>query len=338
MNQAKKFWFKPKKWDKSLITLAIESGFDGIYVEKEMVEKTKALSKVKVISKSKKADLVLGKDVKEVVIKSKQSEKKAVEEKGRIPVIIKNKNWTIIPLENLISKTGNLIQSVKSFKEAKLALETLETGADGILLETQNPSTIKKTASLIMKSQNENLSLKPAKITQVKALGLGDRVIIDTSTILRPGQGMLVGDSSKAMFLVYNENVKSPYCDPRPFRVNAGGAHAYIRMPNDKTKYLGELKTGSKLLVVDPKGNTQQVIAGRIKIEKRPMLLVKGKINNQDISLIMQNAETIRLTQKTGGPISVTKLKKDDEVLGFSQEKGVGRHFGQKIKETILEK
>jgi 3-dehydroquinate synthase II len=336
----KKFWFKPTKFKKELITLAIESGFEGIYVRPKDVDKVKALAKLKTISNDKKADLVLGKDVEEVIIKSKKSEDKVIALKGKIPVIVKNVDWTIIPLENLISKTENLIQAVKNYDEAKLALETLEKGADGILLETDDLVQVKKVAELIKQTQNEKLKLEEVIIEDIKSVGIGDRVVVDTSSILAKGQGMLCGDSSKAMFLVYNENVETPYCDPRPFRINAGGAHAYCRMPGDKTEYLGQLKSGDKVLIVDPKGDTEQAIVGRVKIEKRPMLIVKAKTKKGDLtlSLVMQNAETIRLTKSDGGHLSVTKLKKGDKVLAFLQEKGVGRHFGVKIKETIYEK
>ena len=335
---SKKFWFKPIKWDKKVINLALEVGFDAILVPADLVSQVRELSKIKIISDSKDADLVIGKDCFEVKINSHDDEKKVIKHQGKVPVIIYNSDWTIIPLENLISQTTNLIQHVHSQKEAKLALETMERGADGVLLETEDLGEIKKMTDLIRASQNENLSLVEAEIESVEELGIGDRVIVDTASILAPGQGMLVGDSSSAMFLVYNENVENPYVNARPFRVNAGGAHAYIRMPGDKTSYLGDLENGKKALAVDIKGNTEQVIIGRIKIEKRPMLMVRAKVGKRKVSLVMQNAETIRLTKPDGDYISVTRLKKGDKVLSFLQEEGVGRHFGQKLKESITEK
>lgn len=333
----KKFWFKLAKWDKKVITTAIESGFETFYVPKQDINKIKERAVVKVICDDKRANLVLGKDVAEILICSKADEKKVEAFKGKIPVIISNKDWTIIPLENLISKTSNLIQLVKNAKQAEIALTTLEVGADGIILATTKLNEIKKTGDLMIKSENEKLSLIEAEIINLKPVGLGDRVIVDTSTFLKEGQGMLIGNSSEAMFLVYNENVKNPFCDPRPFRVNAGGVHAYVRLPKDKTCYLSELKTGMKALVVDHQGNTQEVVVGRVKIERRPMVIIEAKINNKLINLIMQNAETIRLTGPKGNHQSITKLKKGDKVLVFLQEKGCGRHFGQKIKETIIE-
>jgi 3-dehydroquinate synthase II len=257
--------------------------------------------------------------------------------RGQVPVIIRNRDWTIIPLENLISKTSNLIQTVYNAKQAQVALQTMERGADGVLLESGDINEIRKTAQIIQQANNEKLELVKFKIASTEILGIGSRVCVDTTSILAPGQGMLAGDASNAMFLVYNENVASPYCDPRPFRVNVGAVHAYIKLPDNKTNYVGELKSGSQVLVCDPKGNTQIVYVGRAKIERRPMLLVRAQYQKRQITLVMQNAETIRLTGAGGQPVSITKLKPGDQVLGFVEE-SCGRHFGVKIKESICEK
>ena len=147
---------------------------------------------------------------------------------------------------------------------------------------------------------------------------------------------MLVGNSSSGMFLIRAENIDTPYCDPRPFRVNAGGVHAYIRIPDGKTRYLADLKAGDQVLIVDADGKTEVAFVGRSKIEKRPMMLIEAEFNGQNISLILQNAETIRLTSPDGSPISVARLNIGDEVLAYTEESG--RHFGVKIDETIVEK
>ena len=147
---------------------------------------------------------------------------------------------------------------------------------------------------------------------------------------------MLVGNTSNSFFLVHNENITSPYCDPRPFRVNAGAVHAYILCPENKTKYLIEAVAGIDVLIVDPKGNTSIASIGRTKIERRPMLLVEGENDKkQPVGLVVQNAETIRLTAPDGSPKSVVQLKKGDNVLGYFTTGG--RHFGEAVEETIRE-
>jgi 3-dehydroquinate synthase II len=75
---------------------------------------------------------------------------------------------------------------------------------------------------------------------------------------------------------------------------------------------------------------------GRTKVEKRPLMLLEAECRGKTISTILQNAETIRLTQPNGKPISVVELKKGNKVLAFLEE--AGRHFGIKIEETIKEK
>lgn len=336
------FWVKVDQFDKKLITTALESGADAIQVPTGFTDEVHKLGKIKTIAED--GDLKLGKDVKIVKISQKEDEEKVIAEKGKIPVIIQNKekekgkaDWTIIPLENLISKTTNLIQTVRTAEQAKIALTTMEKGADGILLETEDPREIKETAQVMRESNNEKLNLVEAEIVSTEPVAISDRCCIDTGSILSPGKGILAGDTSAAMFLVFNENVISPYCDPRPFRVNAGAVHAYVRIPNNKTQYMMELKSGSEVLIVDKDGNTEVAVVGRNKIEKRPMMLVRAKTKTgKEVSLIMQNAETIRLTSPDGKPLSITHLKAGDKVMAYTED--AGRHFGVQVKETIQER
>ena len=242
----KKFWFQLNEFNPTVVTAAVEAGCEAIFTSGENVRQVKSLSLISVISSDESADMVVGQHVMDVMIQSQEDEKRVVDRPNAMPAIIRNTDWTIIPLENLISKTTNLIQHVRTAEEAALAFETMERGADGILLETDDINEIQKTAALIRKSANEQLSLEIANIVQVQSVGLGERVIVDTLTSMRPGQGMLVGNSSSSLFLVHNENVENPYVAARPFRVNAGGVHAYVRLPGDKTKYLSELKAGER--------------------------------------------------------------------------------------------
>ena len=146
----------------------------------------------------------------------------------------------------------------------------------------------------------------------------------------------MVGNAGSAFFLIHSESVENPYVETRPFRVNAGPVHAYTLLPGGKTKYLSELKSGDEVLIVNHRGKTQVAIVGRAKVERRPLMLVEGKVGKEKISLILQNAETIRLVSPEGKPISVVALKKGSEVLSCLEEPG--RHFGMKIEETIVEK
>lgn len=329
----KKYWLDAREWDREIVTTALESGVDAIFVKPEYVSQVKELGLIDIIAEN--GDIKLEKDVIELKINNKDDENKAIEIGASKTVIVETSDWKVIPLENLISQTKNIIASVDSYEQARLAIEALETGVDGILLKTSDMNEIKKVARLL-KESSENIELVVAKITGTKQLGLADRVCVDTCTNMIGSQGMLVGNSSGGMFLIRSENIQTPYCDPRPFRVNAGAVHAYIRIPDGKTKYLADLKTGDQVLIVDDKGKTEITFVGRSKIERRPMMLVEAEYQGQKISLILQNAETIRLTKPDGSPVSVTHLDIGDDILVRLEESG--RHFGVKIDETIVEK
>lgn len=67
-----------------------------------------------------------------------------------------------------------------------------------------------------------SLALSEAVITRVTPVGMADRVCVDLASMLAPGEGMLVGSFSRALFLVHSECMESAYINSRPFRVNAG--------------------------------------------------------------------------------------------------------------------
>ncbi len=330
----KLFWVRLNKWNKKVVTTALEQGADAIVVPKGMNERVKELGVIATVALDSPG-MRLGRDVVEVEINSKEDEVKAAKLAGKKAVIVKTSDWSIIPLENLVAQAGNVIAEVKNAAEAKTALEVLEKGVSGVLLNSTSMQQIIDTAKLV-KGKSERLRLAKIAITDIRAVGSGDRACVDTCTNMSLGQGMLVGNSSSGFFLVHSESIENPYVEPRPFRVNAGAVHAYVRNLEGKTNYLGELKAGQAVLVVDAKGNTEAAVIGRVKVERRPLMLVEGKADGASVSLVLQNAETIRLVKPNGKPVSVVKLRKGDVVLGFVEE--AGRHFGMKVKEKITEK
>ncbi|MEM1579059.1 MAG: 3-dehydroquinate synthase II [Archaeoglobaceae archaeon] len=309
-------------WDEVKANLrdAIELGFDGAIVSQEFIEKAKKLGKI---------DLLPLKEV--VEIKSAKDQEKAFEKQI---AILKFSDWKVIPLENIVAmKKGKVIVIVESYEDAKLALTTLEKGAEGIAVKG-NREDLRKYYDLV-KTKIEILSLKKAKIKEVKPLGLGDRVCVDTVSIMSPGEGMLIGNKASFMFLVASESEESEYVASRPFRVNAGSVNAYLKV-GERTRYLAELKAGDEVEIVRFDGSIRRSYVGRVKIERRPLLLVIAECDGFEGSVILQNAETIKLVNPEGKHVSVSELKKGDEVLVWIGEKG--RHFGVSVEEFILEK
>ncbi len=330
----KEFILDARDFNKVVITTAIESGADAIIVPKEKEEEVKKLGRIKIITIDKDGNL--SDNFVWIVIKNKKDEEKAASlAKAGKKVIVETTDWTIIPLENLIAQSENIYSLVKNAEEAETAVGILEKGVKGIVLHTSNINEIKKVGSVI-KEQKEKLPLVKAKVVSITPVGMGDRVAVDTTSLLKRGEGMLVGNSSAGMIFVHAETEESPYVASRPFRVNAGAVHMYTRVPGGKTVYLCELKAGKEVMVYDTEGNGRVVYVGRAKVERRPMLLIEAEYNGKKLSAVLQNAETIRVVGGDGSLISVVDLKVGDEILGYVEE--AGRHFGMKVEETIIEK
>jgi len=253
--------------------------------------------------------------------------------------LVVGEDWQIIPLENLIARIGeetDLIAGVRSAEEAQTAFETLEIGADGVLLDTDDPDEIRATVEARDATERETLDLRYATVTGIEETGSADRVCVDTASMLDHDEGMLIGSMSRGLFFVHAETADSPYVASRPFRVNAGAVHAYVRTPGGETKYLAELKSGDEVQVVDTEGNTREAIVGRAKIEKRPMFRVEAELDNGDrIETLLQNAETIKVATAEGRR-AVTDLAVGDELLVRYED--VARHFGEAVEESIIEK
>ncbi len=328
----RRIWVKIDPYDKDMVTTAIEEGADGIMVPPGYSVKVKTLGRIRTIAED--GDLKIGKDVIVFPIKSGADEDEIVRLSQHKKVILECSDWTIIPVENLIAKGADVILRVSTITEAETAFGILEKGINHILLHPAEVSELKK-ALTVLRSHEDTIPLSEAEITRIVPVGMGDRVCVDTCTLMGEGQGMLVGNSSSGLFLVHAESIFNPYVAPRPFRVNAGAVHAYIRVSGGKTRYLSELSAGDPVLIVDAQGKTTQSIVGRIKIEKRPLLLISAKLEGKRITSILQNAETIRLTTSNGKPVSVVNLQPGNTVLVRCEEGG--RHFGHQIEESIIE-
>ncbi|MCH7967775.1 MAG: 3-dehydroquinate synthase [Thaumarchaeota archaeon] len=307
-----------------LITIYPSTSAKYVIIDKEITSKPKGKKvgrRFKVLSNT---------DIENILTSAK---------KGLDFVIVEVKDWKIIPLENIIAKLHKIHTKIfalaRNPKEVRKMFSILEVGVDGVIFEV---SSINEVREALVYLSSRNYELKTAKIIEIKEIGDGERVCVDTASMLHRGEGMLIGNRSNFMFLVHNESVGSSFTSPRPFRVNAGAVHCYTLSPDGTTKYLSEIETGTEILILDTKGKARRVTVGRSKIETRPMLMIKAKAGGEVGGIIAQDAETIRFVKPNGGLISVTHLKKGDSVLAYAKT-AAGRHFGMEVTdEYILEK
>jgi 3-dehydroquinate synthase II len=330
----KKFWVNVVPFRKEIAIAALESGAEAVVLPDGQSAAVRQFGRIKTVEPS--GDLKPGTDVEFIDIAGKADEDRAAAVPANRLLVVRMLDWTIIPIENLLARRGkNILVQVTNSEQARLMIEILERGVDGVVLDTADVNEIKKAAEIIQ-GVSERVPLVEATLTVVRQLGMGDRSCLDTCTQMTLGEGMLVGNTASGFFLVHSESIDNPYVASRPFRVNAGAVHAYTLTPGGKTKYLADLKAGDEVMLVDFHGRTQMAYLGRNKIERRPMMLIEAQAEGMPISLVLQNAETIRLVDLQGKAVSVTSLKPGDKVLAHVEQSG--RHFGMKVEETLVER
>ncbi len=322
-----------KEERKELMISALESGVDIAIVRPEDAD-FESFGKVKLYFNDS-GKLSGGMEL--VELRSPEDQDRAMALAGKCDgVVLDSSDWTVIPLENLIAKfrgSGTkVLACADDTEQAKLYMQTLEKGVDGVVINTSDPDKIRKFADII--GGSENVDLETVEVVEVRNIEMGDRVCVDTVSMMVPGEGMLIGSQAACLFLVQSESEDNGYVAARPFRVNAGAVHAYVLGPGGRTRYLAELKSGEPLVLVSSDGSTRLSSVGRCKIEQRPLLLMKATDGESEYTTILQNAETVKLVGPDGA-ISVSNLKPGDSV--FARLESGGRHFGMKIEEMIRE-
>ena len=353
MSKARELIISPKGSQAQLAKLLPQLEAEGvkmIYLDPKKLGKKK--SKLQIVYPSNNANFVVLEKDGAVKPKGKKVGRKFqvlsnsdiedilnISEKGLDFVIVEVKDWKIIPLENIIAKLHKIHTKIfaiaRTPEEVRKMFSILEVGVDGVIFST---SSINEVREAMIYLGTRSFDMKPAKIIEIKEVGDGERVCVDTASMLHKGEGMLIGSRSNFLFLVHNESIGSSFTSPRPFRVNAGAVHCYTLSPDGTTNYLSEVETGSEVLILNSRGKARRVTVGRSKIERRPMLMIKASAGGEIGGIIAQDAETIRFVKQNGQLVSVTHLKKGDTVMVHAKP-ATGRHFGMEVSdEYILEK
>ena len=277
-------------------------------------------------------------------------------------IICQATNWKIIPFENLIAhfqekRTQVYAHVQNSIQDVQFLISALELGVDGIVFSPTSSDQLITLSNF--RESPIKFRLFPAKIEDIKDISKAERVCVDTSSILTVGEGMLVGNTAEGFGLIHAEVFNSEFVTSRPFRVNAGDVSEYIlvpagenttqlqddstikpTLPKIRTKYLSELQAGDSVYVVNSEGFARIVSIGRVKIETRPMRMLKltsqGEKNPFSIVITVQYAETVRLIRPDKSIIAITDLKVGDHILVAQGPRAT--HFGQPITEKIVEK
>lgn len=319
---------------RALAARALEKGFHQFLVEKELP----GLGHVESYRLRGDDILLEGKTVgRRVLLATGADQAKAEKEANKAGlVLIEATDWKVIPLENLVARLdghAKVWAQAASPSEARTLFATLERGIEGVVVRPKNAQDLDEYASLL-EGDVRPLALVTGHITRIEAVGVGERVCVDTCSLLSPKEGFLVGSTSAGFFLVASEAKATEFVNARPFRVNAGAIHSYL-WNGDRTHYLSEVVAGMPLEAVDARGRRRRVIVGRSKVETRPLVLVVASHKDGTANVILQNAETIRILQPGGRAVGIDRLRVGDPVL-IHPESGA-RHTGIRIQERLRE-
>ena len=259
-------------------------------------------------------------------------------------ILVRCSDWTMIPLENIIAAASGsgtkVAASISKEIELNGAAFALQHGVDAIVVPFESKiiraakKIVGEKTSKYAESTYEEARLSIADVTSIQSGGVGERVCVDLTERLDLGEGMLIGSSANAMAMIHGETIPSEYVPTRPFRVNAGAVHAYCLMADGSTRYLSELEAGHEVAVVNSEGKLRPATIGRLKIERRPFLIVHFSSGHDVGQIMAQQAETVRLV-KPGGHVSVTSLKAGDKIFvrGDSGMRHVGLELAGEMNE-----
>ena len=260
-------------------------------------------------------------------------------------ILVRCSDWTMIPLENIVAAAAGsgtrIAAAISQIVDLSGAAFALQHGVDALLLPADEKlwdaaeEISAERASVQMEERKAVPSLVMANVTNIESGGVGERICVDLTERLSEGEGMLIGSSANALVLIHGETIPSDFVPSRPFRVNAGAVHAYCLMADGSTKYLSELTAGDRVAIANQSNEIRSATIGRLKIERRPFLLVHFEWNNQSAQVLVQQAETVRFINEEGN-ISVTSIQNRDKIaVRFSS--GM-RHIGRELAGEMNER
>jgi 3-dehydroquinate synthase II len=178
-------------------------------------------------------------------------------------------------------------------------------------------------------------NLQEAEVVRIESIGEGSRVCLDLVDHLAPTEGILLGNTGHGYFLVLAENRTTDTYPARPFRINSGAIHHYVLKEDEKTAYLAELKPGDVITVYNEKEEMRKIAIGRVKIEKRPLMRVVAKVGDTEISVTLQEADSVHVLTPEHKEKPAIALQEGERILVKLDQPG--RHLGEKIEEEIIE-
>jgi hypothetical protein len=153
--------------------------------------------------------------------------------------------------------------------------------------------------------------LREATISRITfVVGLGEAVAVSLRHPLLPGEGLLVGSSPSALFLMHSDH----------HHASAATPGSYIAMEGSMAMKLAFLEPEQRVLVVDALGRCRTVPVRQASTAATPLVLVEAQCEGRRHSATLHHTESVRLCRsqrpgETATMASVKSLKVGDRVL-----------------------
>ncbi len=288
-------------------------------------------------------------DVGEVQLDDFRGQDEALSLVGMVDwILVRCSDWTMIPLENIVAAAAGsgtrVAAAISQVVDLRGAAFALQHGVDALLMPADE--ALWDSAEQIVAERDSGSSADDAttasvaqmvlaEVSSVESGGVGERVCVDLTERLALAEGMLIGSSANALVLIHGETVPSQFVPSRPFRINAGAVHAYCLMADGSTRYLSELQAGQQVAITDASGAIRPATIGRLKIERRPFLLVRFAAGQHSGQVLAQQAETVRFIGEAN-TLSVTSLAAGDQIT--VQISSGMRHVGRELAGEMNER
>ncbi len=282
-------------------------------------------------------------DVSEVQIDGLSDQEEALSLIGLVPwILVRCSDWTMVPLENLVAASRGtstrIAVAIDEEVELNGAAFALGGGVDAILVPIQMVDDAIRVLGGEWQEElpETRVNIEEACVMSIEVAGVGERVCVDLTRRINDGQGMATGSLSGKLCLLHGETIQSEFVPTRPFRVNAGAVHSYVLMADGKTKYLCELKSGDEVAIISSSGEQEKATIGRLKVETRPLMMIRFEASGSEGQIVVQQAETVRLISPGAGAISVTQAKEGDKISIITDNRA--RHVGIALNAGVTEK
>lgn len=190
-----------------------------------------------------------------------------------------------------------------------------------VTLSSRNTQPFRQWLRLQENSQRP-LHLEAFEVTEVRELGIGLHARVDLCSTIHSQEGLMIGSSATRLLQI------STLPEPSGrrhlnFAVSAGSAQSFIYADNTRLRHLSRLQSGEQIFAVNAEGRRRQVIVGRVRIERSPLIAIETRSSQgASATLIAHQDPAVCLTSQEGRLLRVTDLMLGERIRGCEPNTG----------------